>query len=196
MCSNKYYCLLKKINKYIYIVLHSKKKKKTIYCTWKGPKRLVVQVIHSQKPKMIKFRTANPSLTIGPTYRMIPKTIGFVPSLSFFLFYFLFFIFFSWNLIWEIGLVFKGFFVDFRFYHWRQRNQIHRSATQLQISMGKNEFLTPKAIANQIIAKGLQKLWWYCQMCQKQCRNENGFKCHCMSESHQRQMEVFSQNLT
>ena len=30
-------------------------------------------------------------------------------------------------------------------------------------------------------------------MCQKQCRDENGFKCHTMSESHQRQMEVFGQ---
>ncbi|CAA0821020.1 DNA/RNA-binding protein Kin17- conserved region [Striga hermonthica] len=62
--------------------------------------------------------------------------------------------------------------------------------------MGKNEFLTPKAIANRIKAKGLQKLRWYCQMCQKQCRDENGFKCHCMSESHQRQMHVFGQNPT
>lgn len=62
--------------------------------------------------------------------------------------------------------------------------------------MGKNEFLTPKAIANRIKAKGLQKLRWYCQMCQKQCRDENGFKCHCMSESHQRQMQVFGQNPT
>ncbi|KAF5186771.1 DNA/RNA-binding protein KIN17 [Thalictrum thalictroides] len=60
--------------------------------------------------------------------------------------------------------------------------------------MGKNDFLTPKAIANRIKAKGLQKLRWYCQMCQKQCRDENGFKCHCMSEGHQRQMEVFGQN--
>lgn len=60
--------------------------------------------------------------------------------------------------------------------------------------MGKNDFLTPKAIANRIKAKGLQKLRWYCQMCQKQCRDENGFKCHCMSESHQRQMEIFGQN--
>lgn len=60
--------------------------------------------------------------------------------------------------------------------------------------MGKNEFLTPKAIANRIKAKGLQKLRWYCQMCQKQCRDENGFKCHCMSEGHQRQMQVFGQN--
>ncbi|KAL6554904.1 DNA/RNA-binding protein kin17 [Orobanche gracilis] len=62
--------------------------------------------------------------------------------------------------------------------------------------MGKNDFLTPKAIANRIKAKGLQKLRWYCQMCEKQCRDENGFKCHCMSESHQRQMQVFGQNPT
>nr|XP_039264410.1 DNA/RNA-binding protein KIN17-like [Styela clava] len=56
--------------------------------------------------------------------------------------------------------------------------------------MGKEKggFLTPKAIANRIKSKGLQKLRWYCQMCQKQCRDENGFKCHCMSESHQRQL--------
>ncbi|XP_056849281.1 KIN17-like protein [Raphanus sativus] len=60
--------------------------------------------------------------------------------------------------------------------------------------MGKNDFLTPKAIANRMKAKGLQKLRWYCQMCQKQCRDENGFKCHCMSESHQRQMQVFGHN--
>lgn len=39
--------------------------------------------------------------------------------------------------------------------------------------MGKNGgFLTPKAISNRIKAKGLQKLRWYCQSCQKQCRDE------------------------
>ena len=39
--------------------------------------------------------------------------------------------------------------------------------------MGKAKgFLTPKAIANRIKSKGLQKLRWYCQMCQKQCRDE------------------------
>ncbi|KAF5175679.1 DNA/RNA-binding protein KIN17 [Thalictrum thalictroides] len=48
--------------------------------------------------------------------------------------------------------------------------------------MGKNDFLTPKG-------KGLQKLKWYCQMCQKQCKDENG-----SSEGDQRQMEVFGQN--
>ncbi|XP_055963977.1 DNA/RNA-binding protein KIN17-like [Sorex fumeus] len=54
--------------------------------------------------------------------------------------------------------------------------------------MGKPDSLTPKAIANRMKSKGLQKLRWYCQMCQKQCRDENGFKCHCMSESHHRQL--------
>lgn len=40
------------------------------------------------------------------------------------------------------------------------------------VVMGKSDFLTPKAIANRIKSKGLQKLRWYCQMCQKQCRDE------------------------
>ena len=38
--------------------------------------------------------------------------------------------------------------------------------------MPKHGFLTPKAISNRIKAKGLQKLRWYCQVCQKQCRDE------------------------
>uniref|UniRef100_A0A336LSL5 CSON002695 protein n=1 Tax=Culicoides sonorensis TaxID=179676 RepID=A0A336LSL5_CULSO len=59
---------------------------------------------------------------------------------------------------------------------------------------GKAEKGTPKYLANKMKAKGLQKLRWYCQMCQKQCRDENGFKCHTMSESHQRQMLLFSDN--
>lgn len=31
-------------------------------------------------------------------------------------------------------------------------------------------------------------------MCEKQCRDENGFKCHTMSEGHLRQMRVFAEN--
>jgi len=31
-------------------------------------------------------------------------------------------------------------------------------------------------------------------MCQKQCRDENGFKCHMTSESHQRQLLLFGDN--
>jgi len=59
--------------------------------------------------------------------------------------------------------------------------------------MPKHDFLTPKAIANRIKAKGLQKLRWYCQLCNKQCRDENGFKCHQGSEGHKRLMMVFGQ---
>ena len=51
-------------------------------------------------------------------------------------------------------------------------------------------------VANRMKSKGLQKLRWYCQMCQKQCRDENGFKCHLTSESHKRQMMVFGANPT
>eukprot|EP00210_Caulerpa_lentillifera_P008791 g8387.t1 len=58
----------------------------------------------------------------------------------------------------------------------------------------KHDFLSPKAIANRMKARGLQKLRWYCQLCQKQCRDENGFKCHQTSESHRRQLELFGQN--
>lgn len=60
--------------------------------------------------------------------------------------------------------------------------------------MGKAEAGTPKFLANKMKAKGLQKLRWYCQMCQKQCRDENGFKCHTTSESHQRQLLLFADN--
>ncbi|XP_067612838.1 DNA/RNA-binding protein KIN17 [Eurosta solidaginis] len=58
--------------------------------------------------------------------------------------------------------------------------------------MGRAEVGTPKYLANKMKAKGLQKLRWYCQMCEKQCRDENGFKCHTMSESHQRQLLLFA----
>ena len=59
--------------------------------------------------------------------------------------------------------------------------------------MGKNDF-TPKGIANASKAKGLQKLRFWCQVCSKQCRDENGFKCHQTSEAHLRQMAIFGQN--
>ena len=61
-------------------------------------------------------------------------------------------------------------------------------------NMGKGDFLTPKAIATRIKSKGLQRLRWFCQVCQKQCRDENGFKCHTASESHQRQMLIVANN--
>ncbi|KAG5643341.1 hypothetical protein DXG03_001060 [Asterophora parasitica] len=43
-------------------------------------------------------------------------------------------------------------------------------------------------------SKGLQRLRWYCQVCEKQCRDENGFKCHTASEAHLRQMLVVGEH--
>ena len=58
---------------------------------------------------------------------------------------------------------------------------------------GKAEPGSTRWVANKMKANGLQRLRWYCQMCEKQCRDENGFKCHRMSESHQRMMKVYMQ---
>ncbi|RSH93142.1 hypothetical protein EHS25_007495 [Saitozyma podzolica] len=54
--------------------------------------------------------------------------------------------------------------------------------------MGKGEPGSTKAIANAIKAKGLGRLRWYCQICEKQCRDENGFQAHCRSEPHLRKI--------
>ena len=42
--------------------------------------------------------------------------------------------------------------------------------------MHKNYTAGSRLLDNQMKAKRLQKLKWYCQMCSKQCRDENGFK--------------------
>ncbi|CAE6429953.1 unnamed protein product [Rhizoctonia solani] len=60
--------------------------------------------------------------------------------------------------------------------------------------MPRAEVGTPKYLANAMKSKGLQRLRWYCQVCQKQCRDENGFKCHTQSEAHLRQMLVVGEN--
>ncbi|KAG6813014.1 hypothetical protein H0H92_014752 [Tricholoma furcatifolium] len=60
--------------------------------------------------------------------------------------------------------------------------------------MPRAEVGTPKYLANKMKSKGLQRLRWYCQVCEKQCRDENGFKCHMSSESHLRQMLVVGEN--
>ncbi|VDC01299.1 unnamed protein product [Peniophora sp. CBMAI 1063] len=60
--------------------------------------------------------------------------------------------------------------------------------------MPRAEAGTPKDIANRMKSKGLQRLRWYCQICQKQCRDENAFKMHSSSESHLRQMLVVGEN--
>lgn len=60
--------------------------------------------------------------------------------------------------------------------------------------MPKHDFMTPKAIGNRMKAAGLQRLRWYCQMCEKQCRDENGFRNHCSSDAHLRQMRLFAES--
>lgn len=61
--------------------------------------------------------------------------------------------------------------------------------------MGKHGgSLTAAAISKRMKAKGLGRLRWYCQMCEKQCRDENGFKNHTQSAGHQRQLALFSEN--
>lgn len=60
--------------------------------------------------------------------------------------------------------------------------------------MPKAEKWSAKWIGNKMKSKGLMKLRWFCQMCEKQCRDENGFKCHRTSDGHQQQMAVFCQN--
>jgi DNA/RNA-binding protein KIN17 len=58
---------------------------------------------------------------------------------------------------------------------------------------GDGGALTAKAIGKRIKAKGLGRLRWYCQMCEKQCRDENGFKCHTNTPAHQHQLALFAE---
>ena len=52
------------------------------------------------------------------------------------------------------------------------------------ITMAKAEIGTAKYQSKKLKASGLQKLKYYCQLCQKQCRDANGFKNHLNSPSH------------
>ncbi|KAK4982358.1 hypothetical protein LTR66_009315 [Elasticomyces elasticus] len=60
--------------------------------------------------------------------------------------------------------------------------------------MPKAEVGSTKHLSNKLKSKGLQRLRWYCQVCEKQCRDENGFKCHTNSESHVRNIQSISGN--
>jgi len=60
--------------------------------------------------------------------------------------------------------------------------------------MPKAEVGSTKYLNNKLKSKGLQRLRWYCQVCERQMRDENGFKMHTMSESHVRQMLVVGEN--
>lgn len=63
-----------------------------------------------------------------------------------------------------------------------------------QLIMPRAEVGSLKHLNNKMKSKGLQRLRWYCQVCEKQCRDENGFKCHTQSESHVRQMLVIGED--
>ncbi|GAB0137037.1 hypothetical protein EsDP_00005320 [Epichloe bromicola] len=60
--------------------------------------------------------------------------------------------------------------------------------------MPKAEVGSTKHLANKLKSKGLQRLRWFCQVCEKQCRDANGFKMHTQSESHVRQMLVVGED--
>ncbi|KAK2069605.1 hypothetical protein P8C59_004167 [Phyllachora maydis] len=60
--------------------------------------------------------------------------------------------------------------------------------------MGKAEVGSAKHLSNQMKQKGLTRLRWYCQLCNKPCRDENAFKMHSQSPSHTRKaLEAGSQ---
>lgn len=42
--------------------------------------------------------------------------------------------------------------------------------------------------------KRLSKLKYFCQICSKQCRDANGYKCHMPSETHKKQFALYVQN--
>lgn len=58
------------------------------------------------------------------------------------------------------------------------------------------EIGSPKWISKQLKKKGLDKLKFYCQCCQKQCRDANGYKLHIVSPSHISKEQQHSQNNT
>lgn len=60
--------------------------------------------------------------------------------------------------------------------------------------MPKAEAGSVKHLNNKLKSKGLQRLRWFCQVCEKQCRDANGFKMHTQSESHVRQMLVVGED--
>ena len=60
--------------------------------------------------------------------------------------------------------------------------------------MGRAEAGSVKAVSNHIKSKGLTRLRWYCQVCQKANRDANAMKMHCQSESHVRNMMIVSEN--
>lgn len=74
------------------------------------------------------------------------------------------------------------------------RRSVRLTFMSMNLANAQRTVGTPKYLANKMKSKGLQRLRWYCQVCEKQCRDENGFKCHAQSEAHLRQMLVVGEN--
>ena len=60
--------------------------------------------------------------------------------------------------------------------------------------MPRAEVGTTKHISNQMKSKGLTRLRWFCQVCEKANRDANAFKMHCQSESHVRRMMLIGED--
>ncbi|KAI9746543.1 MAG: hypothetical protein M1818_000256 [Claussenomyces sp. TS43310] len=60
--------------------------------------------------------------------------------------------------------------------------------------MPRAEVGSTKHLNNKLKSKGLQRLRWYCQVCERQTRDENGFKLHTQSESHVRRMLLIGED--
>ncbi|KKA29054.1 hypothetical protein TD95_002199 [Thielaviopsis punctulata] len=60
--------------------------------------------------------------------------------------------------------------------------------------MPKAEVGSAKHIANRMKQKGLTRLRYYCQVCERGMRDENSFKQHTLSESHVRKMLIIGED--
>ncbi|CAI4210358.1 unnamed protein product [Parascedosporium putredinis] len=67
-------------------------------------------------------------------------------------------------------------------------------SSELTVLSQRTAELENLAISNKLKSKGLTRLRWYCQVCEKACRDANAFKMHCMSESHVRNMVIVGEN--
>lgn len=56
-----------------------------------------------------------------------------------------------------------------------------------------SDFNTAKYLNKQMKARGLQKLKYYCQVCRRQCRDDNGFQSHIKSPSHLKRISKVTQ---
>lgn len=60
--------------------------------------------------------------------------------------------------------------------------------------MPKAEVGSTKWLSNKMRSKGLGRLRWYCQVCEKQTGDAHGFSLHTQSESHVRKMLVVGED--